>query len=479
MALSSVTPPPNILVIMSDQHRGDALGIERHPVVLTPNLDHLAASGARFRRAYSTCPMCIPSRRSFMTGQFPSTHGMFCNVEGQEWNPAATLPGEFRKAGYHTALVGREMHLHPRRKRYGFDHMVLSGNLHADDVYEPLPGHGHNPHWGHGLGANSWTARPWHLDESLHPAHRTVDDALQFLERRDPSCPFFLVASFMGPHPPLYPPAFYMDRYLRQPMPPPVIGDWARRPVNDGRGLDPGGPICCLEGEALRSAQAGYYGLINYIDDQINRLLNPLIAFDRETAANTIVVYLSDHGEMLGDHHMFAKSRPYEGAARVPLLIRAPARFGLQPGLTVDRPVCLEDVMPTLLEMAGLPVPPSVDGASLMPLLRAPDAPWRPFLHGEFASRGDWGHQSLTDERWKYVWLSQDGRELLFDLKADPGETTNLATRSEHRAELERWRQRLMQHLAGRPEGFTDGRTLIAGRPFPALRAPAPRSLAS
>ena len=116
---------PNFLVFMTDQQRGDSLGCEGHPALLTPNMDSIAGAGTRFSRAYSTCPVCIPARRSFMSGQFPATHGLVAYRDGLEWNPPATLPGELAKAGYQTVLCGRSMHLHPARKRYGFDHMAI------------------------------------------------------------------------------------------------------------------------------------------------------------------------------------------------------------------------------------------------------------------------------------------------------------------------------------------------------------------
>jgi arylsulfatase len=115
---------PNIILFMSDQHRADCLGIENHPVVMTPNLDHLAAGGVRFDKCYSTCPVCLPARRSLMSGQFPHTHRATANIEGREWDIQNTLPGILKNAGYHTYLVGRDMHLYPERKRFGFDHMV-------------------------------------------------------------------------------------------------------------------------------------------------------------------------------------------------------------------------------------------------------------------------------------------------------------------------------------------------------------------
>src|SRR5690606_22154511 len=152
-------------------------------------------------------------------------------------------------------------------------------------------------------------------------------------------------------------------------------------PPNRGRGNDVSHMHVDLQGEALRACQAGYFGLINHVDDQLRRLLNPVDSLiDRE---NTVVLFTSDHGEMLGDHHFFRKSLPYEGSARVPLLICAPGRFGLGEGQVLDQPVALEDIMPTLLDFAGIPAPASVDGSSLLPLLRGERPPWRDCLHIE------------------------------------------------------------------------------------------------
>jgi arylsulfatase A-like enzyme len=131
-------------------------------------------------------------------------------------------------------------------------------------------------YYGSGVMHNDWTARSWHMDESFHATNWAVSESLQFLDRRDPSCPFFLVTSILAPHPPLVPPAFYFDRYLRQELPTPAIGDWAAPPANDGMGLEASSDRVNLHGEMLRSVQAGYFGLINHVDDQIRRLLNPV-----------------------------------------------------------------------------------------------------------------------------------------------------------------------------------------------------------
>jgi len=450
---------PNVLLVMTDQQRGDCLGVEGHPVLLTPTMDSIAGRGVRFTQAYSTCPSCVAARRSLLSGQFPATHGMVGYRDAVEWDAPATLPGVLRGAGYQTCLVGRAMHQHPPRKRYGYEHMVL-----GDDYDEWLRLHeppGSAGYYGTGVMHNDWTARPWHMPEGMHQTNWVVNQALDFLRKRDPSCPFFLTVSFVAPHPPLVPPAPYFERYLRQELPAPVIGDWADPPANRGLGMGQAPGRVCLTGEALRSARAGYFGLINHVDDQLNRLLNTVTGLNMR---ETVVLFTSDHGEMLGDHYLWRKSLPYGPACRIPLLIRAPERFGLRAGAVVDKPVCLEDIMPTLIEMAGAGIPSSVQGRSLLPLCRGEAAPWRKSLHIEHAPT----FHALTDGRDKYAWFVADGREQLFDLAQDPTETHDLAALPEHAARLARWREEMARTLAGRPEGFSDGGKLIAGRPYAA-----------
>ena len=309
---------------------------------------------------------------------------------------------------------------------------------------------------------NDWTARPWHLDEPLHPTNWTVSRALEFLRKRDPSCPFFLCVSFLAPHPPLIPPACYFERYLRTGVDDPIIGDWAIPPPDGGRGLDIGGRRVDLQGEALLSARAGYYGLINHVDDQIRRLLSPVLGVQRMTDHNTIVLFTSDHGELLGDHYHWHKIVPYEPAARIPLLISAPQRFELGAGSVVDTAVCLEDIMPTLLDMAGVDIPDTVEGSSLLPAMRGGPAPDREYLHIQHAPL----HHCLTDGREKYIWFVVDGREQFFDLTQDPKECHDLSANPASRERMAHWRSLLVEKLKQRPEGFSDGQRLIPGREF-------------
>lgn len=462
---------PNILLIMTDQQRGDCLGGEGHPVLLTPNMDGIAAEGVRFSRCYSTCPVCIPARRSLLSGQFPATHGLAGNDTG-EWDVRYTLPSVLRAAGYHTYLAGRDMHQFPVRKRYGYDHMVVMADYrrwldrHAPtDTYQP--GGILGDYYSSGISMNDWTARSWHLDESLHQTNWTTNEAMKFLQIRDPSVPFFLTVSYLAPHPPLVPPSFYMDRYLRQPTHEPAIGEWAEPPEASGFQIGMNQNRVRLTGEALTSCRAAYYASINHIDDQIRRLLHPSSGIDFN---NTIVLFTSDHGEMLGDHYLWWKGVPYEGSARVPLLIRAPERFGIRPGQVIGQPAALEDIMPTLLELAGLDIPDTVEGRSLLSLMRGQeDAPWRDYIHIEHSEKSleaSLAHHTLTDGKEKFIWFARTGREQFFDLTADPHECADESGNPAYAEKIDGWRRRLIVELDGRPEGFSDGTRLIPGRPY-------------
>ncbi len=447
---------PNLLLLMTDQMRGDCLGIAGHPVVQTPYLDQLASEGVYFPRAYTACPVCIPARRTLMTGKTPASHGVTMNYDA--WLHGRTLPGELSAAGYQTHLVGK-LHLWPERKLYGFDSADWSdGPGHGGDYYRWLAKQGvHIPEAGlaHGADRNGWVARPWHLEERLHFTNWATDCALEFLERRDPTTPFFLKVSYHQPHQPCTPPMAYWDRYIHMDLPEPVVGDWARVFDEPQRGLPVASWRTWLTPALRKQFQAGYYGVINHIDDQIGRILHAI-------PHNTVVLFVSDHGEMLFDHQWIRKRSAFEGSANVPFLARFPGHLGVQQRSVRSEVVELMDVMPTLLDLAGAPTPEGVDGRSLLPLLRGESDEWREYLHGECAevpSLGS-GQQYLTDGKRKYIWYPGTGAEQLFDLEHDPRELHELSTDPAWADELATWRARMVQELAGRPEGFTDGTKL-------------------
>ncbi len=470
---------PNILLIMTDQQRGDCLSAEGHPVLQTPVMDGIGESGVRFSRFYSACPTCIAARRSILSGQKPAAHGMVGYMDGVPWDAPVTLPQALRQGGYQTYLVGRSMHQHPPRKRFGYDEMELYGPGPESDYGRWLAENGPSGSggvFGGGVMHNDWNVRPWPLEEHLHPTNWTIGRALRFLERRDPSVPYFLTVSFIAPHPPLLPPDFYLETYLRTGVDEPVIGDWASPPeygkgefAHDGKLIRDhvSADKVALSGDRLLLTRAAYYGLISHADTQLRRLLNPINGVNSLGERNTIICFTSDHGEMLGDHYMWRKSFPYEPSARVPFLLSAPPGYGFEEGKTIDFPATHADIMPTLLDMAGLSVPDSVEGRSLLPAIRGEESEERR-IHIEHAPY----HHSLTDGKIKYIWFVNDGGEQFFDLQKDPREQRDLSGDPAQQERIRKWRNHLVRELEDRPEGFSDGKRLIPGKIYRPVLSP-------
>lgn len=474
---------PNIILLMTDQLRADALGYAGHPDVKTPYLDTLASRGMNFDRAYSACPSCIAARAALHTGMEQSHHGRVGYEDNVPWRYPHTMAGELSKAGYYTQCVGK-MHVHPLRNYLGFH------NVDLHDGYLHSARYGHVPyresqfvaddyfHWlrqelgadadvtDTGIDCNSWVARPWTHEEKYHPTNWVTDRCLDFLRRRDPDQPFFLMASYLRPHPPLDAPQYYFDLYKDKDLRKPFVGSWETDQFlkRDGRIFDSKtGPI---DPELIRQAQIGYYACITHLDHQIGRLIMALI--EQEVYDDTVILFTADHGEELCDHHMFRKSRPYEGSCRVPFFLTAGKNTGLHitPASTCHSVVELRDVMPTLLSLAGAPIPDTVDGYDLLPLARDPEGTVRPWLHGEH-SYGEFSNHWIVTETDKYIWFPVTGQEQYFDLADDPHELTDRIGDPEVRERVAYLRSCLIQSLTGRPEGFTDGEKLIPGRPYP------------
>ena len=462
---------PNILLIMTDQMRGDCMGTAGHPDVKTPNLDHLAACGVRYTNAYTACPSCIPARCALHTGLKQEHHGRVGYQDRVPWQYPVTMAGALAKAGYYTQCVGK-MHVHPLRNLMGFHNVELhDGYLHAyrngnvpyvenqrlaDDYFYWL-----KTQLGidrdvtdMGLECNSFTARPWMYEERLHPTNWVTDRSIDFLRRRDRSMPFFLMASYLRPHPPFDAPEYFFSMYRDMELTPPPIGDWADadRLRRLGRFTDADTGSC--DPELMRQARIGYYACISHLDNQIGRLLDALR--DDGCHQDTVILFTSDHGELLGDHHTFRKTRPYQGSIHIPLLMaRVP---GIKPGSVSDRLTELRDILPTLTELAGVDTPEGVDGVSL---LQDPD---REYLHGEH-SGGDLGNHYIVTKTDKYCWFTQSGREQYFRLDKDPKELHDAIEEPDCQERIAHLRSLLIQELTGREEGYTDGLRLIPGRP--------------
>jgi arylsulfatase A-like enzyme len=470
-AAASLEKSPDILLIMPDQMRGDCLSLLQHPVVRTPQLDALAQQGVLFRRAYSTVPSCIPARFALLTGLAPQTSGAVGFAAPPITTP--TLPGALAAAGYATALVGRNMHQGPKSGTCGYQKQILGSTYVSGDDYDeqlkkavPESGGIRQVINTQKLNCNLWPAAPWPHADDWHPTTWIVRQSQQVVAQTPPNQPLFLTTSFYAPHPPLFPPKKFFDTLLKASLPPIARGDWVNWTALTPAG-EKGGHRVLLEGETLKRTQAGYFGLIEHLDEQLAPLIAEFKARSEKAGRSWVIVVTSDHGELLGDHGYFRKCEPYEGSANIPFIIAGSPALGFKTGARNQQPVCLEDLLPTLLTLAHVGVPQGVDGLNLAPVLRNEAGVPREWLHFEHAPcyGVEQAFHALTDGRFKYIWRPLDGAEQLFDLVKDPHEEHDL---SSQRAVVI-WRQRLVQRLASRPEGFSDGKKLIAGRPYRAL----------
>jgi len=454
---------PNILLITTDQHRGDHLSIAGHPVVETPNLDSFINHGAYFPNAYTEIPSTTGARLCMLRGR----GSYYCGLRGYatvEWNERNSLADVLARNGYHCINVGWR-NLHPPRKLYGF-HTVIPHDLHegVDDYMEWLKRVvGPEAHeFGHGLDPNGWTARPWHLEERFHPVVWTVNKTIEMLRKRDPTKPFFVWMSFLRPHSPYDPPKSYWDMYINRKLPEIPIGDWAEEFSKPNPGL----PITAWYGkltpEQTHRMKAAYMAMISFIDSQIGRLLTALRR-EFKVLDETLIIFVSDHGDMMGDHYLHRKTYAFEGSARIPFLIRYPKDWDLPTGV-FEHVVGLQDVMPTILEAAGIKPVKGLTGRSVFSAIRGEK--WREYIHGEHSPCYSLklGMHYLTDGREKYIWFPATSEEMLFNLVGDRMELHNLAKDPKYRNRVKMWRKRLIRILAERGDGFSDGQKLIPRR---------------
>jgi arylsulfatase A-like enzyme len=463
---------PDILMIMPDQMRGDCLSILGHSALTTPNLDKLTAKGVLFRRAYTTVASCIPARYALLTGLYPQTSGVV-GFRAKKFS-TATLPHLLTINDYSTILVGRNMHQPAASGACGYQKRIHGSTYVANDEYDkflkksaPDTGGIRKLVSDIGVTYNLWQAKAWPLENRLHPTEWIVARSRDMIRQANTEQPLFLTASFYAPHPPLFPPRKYFNAYLNKQLQSPARGDWVDFKSISPKG-DKNGHRVLLEGQILQAAQAGYFGLIEHLDEQISSLITDFKNRSEKAGRPWIIVVTSDHGEMLGDHGYFRKCEPYEGSANIPFIICGSPSLGFKAGLRINQPVCLEDIMPTLLALAGTKSPDHVDGVNLGPALRGHKQLIRKWLHFEHAPcySTEQAFHALTDGHYKYIWRPTDGAEHLFDLDKDLTEEHDLSNDSSHRAILQKWRECLIQRLADRPEGFSKDGRLIPGRPY-------------
>lgn len=465
---------PNVVLLMVDQMRFDAMGANGNDLISTPTLDMMANEGYNFENAYTAVPSCIPSRAGLLTGLKPENHGRVGYEEGINWDYDKTMASEFTSLGYQTEAIGK-MHVYPERNRVGFEHVVLhDGYLHhtrninrpygsqyerSDDYLSWLREQqgSHVDLMDLGLDCNSWVARPWTGAERLHPTNWATSEAINFLRRRDPTKPTFLKLSYVRPHSPLDPPEYYFNLYMdkKDQFDQVNVGDWVGyKDYADGIDATRGK----LKQDEYDRMIAGYYGSITHIDHQISRLL--IAMGEEQMLHNTIFLFLSDHGDQLGEHNIFRKSYPYQGSIHVPFFIYDPGNLLNGSVKKIDELVELRDVFPSLVDLATSESVEGIDGLSFKPSLYDEAFELRPYLHGEHAY-GEDSNQFVLTKEWKYIWYSIHGKEQLFNRVEDPNEKQDLAGDLEYADVKADLKGKLVEELKGREEGFVKDGKLV------------------
>ncbi|WP_420115142.1 sulfatase [Pseudactinotalea sp.] len=458
---------PNILLISTDQQRYDALGAAGNPHISTPNLDRLGEQGARFTRCYTQSSVCAPSRASLMTSRYVHNHGLWAN--GVDINPDEQLfTRALADAGYDCGLVGK-FHLGA----------ALGGRTEPriDDGFRVF-------HWSHDpyvRGENAYHAWledhfPGVLDEAIerggngaidrlptdqHYSRWIGEETIDFLASgRDRDKPFCFIVNFFDPHHGFGSPAEYRDRYDADALPRPITSDLSTKPPiyteasqASYAGADRG--FVDYAPEEVQDAIAHYYAMVTLIDDEVGRILHALE--EQGLAEDTIVIFTSDHGEMLGDHQMMLKGpMMFDCSVRVPLLMRWPA--GIPAGTVREELVEWIDLAPTLLAAAGVDPMPRQQGRDLSALWSGGDFtdrdwalseyrnscwPYDPPVHTTMLRHGDWKvvvhHGPPATDR------ARDGE--LYDLASDAQEQQNLWGRAEAAEQQVRMERMLLDVL--------------------------------
>lgn len=448
--------PPNILLIFADELRADALGYAGNPIIRTPNIDRLAHEGTAFSQCMITQPTCTPSRASILTGCYPSalrSRMVGCVTP----DDPRFMPRLLKQAGYRTASIGK-IHLVPQRAEPDAIQQALdtTGDYFGFSEIDLVNGHGDHcfgpqydawlqervPDWQERLknrqrispGLDTFT---WELPPEVHSSNYIGDKTVEFLQNVG-DVPFFLHVSFPDPHYPFVVPEPYASLYRPEDMPPPLP------PVTQSHDL----PLLHEEvyfnrpGQQLgdhvigtpprdyanvttadwQQVKATYYGMIALLDAQIGRILDTLDSTG--LAQNTLVVFLSDHGDYLGDHGFYGKGLPYDPVLRVPLIVRG---LETQAGQVIDSIASTLDIAPTLLDFAGVPEAEGTQGVSMCSLLSGAGEPVRQAALTE--NDDDFVPmrvRTLTTRDWKLTVYANQPHGELFDRVNDPAEMVNL-----------------------------------------------------
>lgn len=456
---------PNVVLIMSDEQRWDTIGADGCPWMITPNLDRLGRQGVIFSNAYCASPVCVGSRAAFQYGLYPPGTGVYHN--GNRWDGSRDWMWSLREAGYHCCAIGKNHYVPFETKASAWHERVIVENKNGaapfqDDWDRFLKPHGipRPPLRYERIGRKAFRERfgahTWEWAPETHSDFFTGDRAVDWIRRYNRREPFLLWVGFPGPHTPIDPVKQYADRYAGRRLPA-VVGSrkeldgkpWEQRKQFEYWHLDDNDDGIWLSDstpEKNQRLRAHYYGNISMIDEKVGEILGALEG--KGVLDNTLVVFTSDHGNMLVDHALFVKWSGYEASIRVPLLVWYPKRF--PGGRRTPRLTQIFDVAPALLEEAGAAVPEGRHWQSCARFLRRQEPePERKYVYAAVGkSRQCPSMFSVVRSRdYKYVYYHDSESRELYDLRRDPNELKNLAFDPEYRAaaeEYEKVRRRWM-----------------------------------
>ncbi|MBN1402372.1 MAG: choline-sulfatase [Anaerolineae bacterium] len=424
---------PNILLIMADQMTPFLTGAYGHPVVMTPNLDRLVEEGVRFDAAYSSCPLCAPARASLMTAQYIA----HCKV----WDNAAPLASDqptvahyLTLAGYDTVASGKLHYIGPDQL-HGFRTRLTTDSYPASMAWLPTPkrkpGERVLDRRQHArsyalpnAGVRTWSTYLAYDEETEFRAIEYLRQRGMARERGEETAPFFLTVSFHCPHDPHHVTQELWDLYegaeIEIPHYPANMEETYSamdRWLNAYHGTD---RIDIKSPESLRALRRAYYGLVTSVDQRVGHVLKALE--DARLAENTIILFTADHGDMLAEKNMVQKRSFYEFSCRVPLIFRFPD--GWQAGVTCRQPASLVDIVPTMLDLAGVEEHRPIDGHSLLPCMGGEERDR--VVYSESHTNGVYAVCIMARQHeFKYIYIHGE-KDQLFDVEADPGEWHNL-----------------------------------------------------
>ncbi|MCL2833627.1 MAG: sulfatase-like hydrolase/transferase [Treponema sp.] len=444
----------NFLLIICDQLRQDALGFYGNKIIKTPNIDNLANESAVFTNAYCASPLCVPARISILTGRYVISFAG--GHSGSGHSAAPRLSHLLKEAGYHTAALGK-MHFDPCTSSYGFDRFVKSEDTsehrqYKDDYQQYLAQKGLFE-WGHGLDNWDivWTASL--LKKEDYVTTWNGDQAVEYLRSGRPKDrPFFCVCSFPKPHPPFDPPKPYDTMYDPQtlPLPKGCIDPIENKPQTIRQWQQAWDFNFCMQRRIQSNITSHYYGNISLIDDQIGRITETLR--EQKIYDDTVILFLSDHGEQLGDQRCFMKHFGYESSIHIPMFIKAP---GIRPG-TCDRFVNQTDIVPTICSLAGISAPPRADGLDLLKTYSG-KAPEREYSVSNSAAGGGWF--SIQTKKWKYIYYLNGGEHELYDI-SNGCEEENLARNPNYAGQVKTMQSALIEWLSALQKNSDPGAPL-------------------